>query len=123
MTPVCEVHDEVLAHLKDTLVELKRGAEDRKKLIDDLEKRKVSLKIFGWILGVLVSIWLGIQGVVWSELKVSRAEIIDKIETSDKMDMEKRGETWRRLDDLKSQVNRLEWRMDKIEGNGKIKSK
>ena len=111
MTQNCPLHELIQKQVD----ELKEAGNKREAKI----MARIPWTTFIWIIGLLLAIVLGIQAVIWGELKANRNEIINnrneiinKIESSDKEDGLKRSETWRRLEDLKTSVIRLEMKIE-----------
>src|SRR5512135_2239826 len=109
--------------LRDTTLELKAGAEARKTIIGQLERSKVSFTQFTWIIGILLAIWMGVQAVIWTELKTSKDELVKKIDSQNTEADFQRNQTIRMLGDLRDQVLRLEWRFDAHTGTEERKKK
>lgn len=73
----CEFHDEAFSFIRDGIREIKEKLCDGSDQFRDLEKRKLGWATFTWIIGILIVIWIGIQGVMYSDIKEMGKQIIN----------------------------------------------
>ena len=76
MTPKCEVHDEIMDSIHDTLREIKESLKNGSSQFLDMEKRKLGWGTFTWVVSVIMIIWLACQGVIWNEVKSVGSKVI-----------------------------------------------
>ncbi len=64
----CEFHDEGFKALHDRLTEIQNDLKSGNGEFRELEKSKLSWKVFTWIIGFLMVMWLAVNGVMWNSV-------------------------------------------------------